>query len=54
MCKLVSTKVTEKLKQEKAEDPFFDPNDSASFRKVIRKLSIYDMKVEFLKKNGFK
>lgn len=53
MCKLVSRRVTEKLQQEKRENPYFDPSDDSSFRKVIRKLSIYDLKVDFLRERGF-
>lgn len=51
---LIARKVSQKLLEEKKKNPYFDPNDDTVFRKAIRQLSIYDVKVDFLKGEGFK
>lgn len=35
-------------------DPYFDCANDAHFRQAIRELSVYDIKVGFLKTKGFK
>ena len=42
---LIARKVSQKLLEEKRKNPYFDPNDDTVFRKAIRQLSIYDVKV---------
>lgn len=46
--------VAGKLRQECLKNSNFDPSNDDDFRKAVRELSIYDVKVEFLKGKGFK
>lgn len=48
MCELIAVKVWEKLTEKKKNDPSFNCKDDNDYKKAIRELSIYDLKVEFL------
>lgn len=54
MSKMIIVSLVTKLKQEKIDNPSFDPNDDTNFKKAIRDLNIYDKKIEFFKTHGFK
>lgn len=54
MCILIASRVAVKLAEEKSKNPLFDSNDDGSFRKAIRELSIYDLKVQYLESRGFR
>jgi hypothetical protein len=50
----IGKKVASKLREESLKNSNFDPSNDDDFRKAVRELSIYDVKVEFLKGKGFK
>jgi hypothetical protein len=54
MCIDIGIKVWEKLIECKKSNPGFDPKDEEHFRRAMRELAIYDFKVEYLQKKGFK
>lgn len=54
MCIKIATLVVNKLTSEMEKDPYFDCTDDNCFRKAIRELSIYDVKVKLLMSKGFK
>jgi hypothetical protein len=54
MVSLIGKKVTDKLQHAVLTNKNFNPNSDDDFRIAIRELQIYDLKVEFLKGQGFK
>lgn len=54
MSKMVLISLVSRLQREKQQNPSFDSNSDDQFKKVIRELNIYDKKVDYLKKKGFK
>lgn len=51
---MIGKKVTHKLLEQINRNPNFNPSNDDDFRTAIRELSIYDLKVDFLKQKGFK
>lgn len=45
MCILIGQKVWGKIEEFRRKDPLFNSNDNADFKKAIKALSIYDLKV---------
>lgn len=54
MVALIGKLVMNKLQKEKRINPNFDSANDDDFRKAIRELSIYDVKIKFLEEHGFK
>jgi hypothetical protein len=53
VCEMIGIAVWSKLDEYSRIDPEFNPKDDACFRKAIREISIYDLKVKFLTEKGF-
>jgi hypothetical protein len=54
MCEIIAIRVWEKLDECRKNDPYFNPKDDSHFKKAIRELSIYDLKVDFLAGKGYR
>jgi hypothetical protein len=54
MVALIGKLVMNKLQKEKKNNSNFDSANDDDFRKAIRELSIYDVKIKFLEEHGFK
>ena len=50
----VAIQVYEKLMEKMNTNPNFNPRDDAHFKKAIREVSIYDFKIGFLERKGYR
>lgn len=53
MCEMISIRMWEKLSQCKKDNPSFNSRDELHYKRAMKELSIYSLKMEFLSTKGF-